>query len=259
MFRSGLCSITFRKLTPREVVDLCAKAGVDGIEWGGDVHAPHGDTATAAEVRKMTQDAGLQVASYGSYYRVVKSKDEGLDFPSVLDSAQALGAPIVRVWAGGLGSADADQAYRDAVAEETRAICDMAAAENIRIAYEFHGGTLTDTNDSALRLLKDVDHPNLTTYWQPVVFESMQWRLDGLRSVLPWLSYLHVFQWIGEGKNRKRLSLAEGADDWSQYLDLAAEKQGDRYALVEFVKDDEPEQFIQDAAALKQWLAALNG
>ena len=259
MFYSGLCSITFRKLTPQQVVDLSAQAGIDGIEWGGDVHAPHGEVKTADEVRRITEDAGIKVSSYGSYYRVVKSKDEGIEFASVLDSAIALGAPIIRVWAGGLGSADADQAYRDAVAEETRAICDMAAAEGIQIATEFHAGTLTDTNESALRLLKDVDHPNLTTYWQPVVFESMEWRLDGLRSVLPWLTYLHVFQWEGVGKDRKRLELSEGESDWIQYMKLAAEKEGDRYCLLEFVKGDEPEQFLKDAGALRKWLDQLNG
>lgn len=57
MLLPGLVSITFRKLSPGEIVELVATAGLVGIEWGGDVHVPHGDFARAAEVRKLTEGA----------------------------------------------------------------------------------------------------------------------------------------------------------------------------------------------------------
>ncbi len=63
MLRSGLVSITCRKLTPQEVVSLCARAGVRGIEWGGDVHVPAGDVALAREVGALTAYRGRDVAA----------------------------------------------------------------------------------------------------------------------------------------------------------------------------------------------------
>lgn len=36
----GLTSISFRGKTCTEVIGLAKKAGLDGIEWGGDVHVP---------------------------------------------------------------------------------------------------------------------------------------------------------------------------------------------------------------------------
>ncbi|MDD5482315.1 MAG: hypothetical protein PHP98_01495 [Kiritimatiellae bacterium] len=45
MFISGLTSVTFRKLSCRKVAALVKKAGLAAIEWGGEVHVPHGDIA----------------------------------------------------------------------------------------------------------------------------------------------------------------------------------------------------------------------
>ena len=104
--RSGLVSITFRKLSPAQIVDLVCRAGLEGIEWGGDVHVPHGEVARAREVGRITSDAGLAVASYGSYYRA--GHGEGAPFETILQTAAELKAPLIRVWAGIKGSADAD-------------------------------------------------------------------------------------------------------------------------------------------------------
>ena len=90
MIHPGLVSVTFRQLAPRTIVDLVAEAGLWGIEWGGDVHAPVGDLHIAREVRAMTLDAGLAVAAYGSYFRF--RPDDS--FERVLETAIALGAPI---------------------------------------------------------------------------------------------------------------------------------------------------------------------
>src|SRR4051812_32305936 len=68
-FRTGLCSVTLRRLAVPEVLAAAAAAGLECIEWGGDIHVPPGDSALARQVGAATADAGLQVASYGSYFR----------------------------------------------------------------------------------------------------------------------------------------------------------------------------------------------
>ena len=127
MIHPGLVSITFRKLSPAEIVALVRKAGLRGIEWGGDIHVPHGDIGRAREARALTEEAGLAVAAYGSYYRAGWSETNGLPFKRVLDSAVELGAPTIRVWAGGKGSADVDEAGRWAVIEDLRRVAALAA------------------------------------------------------------------------------------------------------------------------------------
>ena len=44
MIKIGLVSISFRDLFPKQIVDMVAEVGLDAIEWGGDVHVPHGDS-----------------------------------------------------------------------------------------------------------------------------------------------------------------------------------------------------------------------
>ncbi len=65
MFLPGLVSITFRQLTAAEIIALMTQAGLAAIEWGGDIHVPHGDEAQARAVARMGADAGLHVAAYG--------------------------------------------------------------------------------------------------------------------------------------------------------------------------------------------------
>lgn len=253
MLRSGLVSITFRKLSVEEVVDLAHSAGVEGIEWGGDVHVPPGDMARAREVRRLTEDAGLMVSAYGSYYRLRPDQDEDHPFEAVLATAVGLGAPVIRVWAGDQPSTAVDTAGRAGIVEQSRRIADLAAAQGIAIAYEYHGNTLTDALDSALDLLRAVDHPNVSTFWQPPNGRPPEENRAGLDAVAPYVTNIHCFHWWPTSKDRH--PLADGEANWNLYLDRIAALPGDRFVSIEFVKDDAPEQFLQDAATLKRWLA----
>ena len=254
MIRPGLVSISFRKLTTIEIIALCVRAGLQGIEWGGDVHVPHGDADVARDVAQATVAAGLSVAAYGSYYRVGETQDNP-EFADALASAQALGAPTIRVWPGKRGSADADAAYRSQVVGDLQRIASMAAEAGIAVACEFHGGTLTDTNDSALAMYQEANHPNLLAYWQPMVGHPLSYCVDGLTALLPRLSNLHLFHWAVQDGKRVREPLATGTDRCAQYLAVADQAQGDRWALLEFVRDDDPEQLVADAATLCALLA----
>jgi len=195
MIHPGLVSITFRKLTPRQVVEAAAAAGLAGIEWGGDIHVPHGDLTRAAEVRRLTADAGLTVPSYGSYYHAGASEDEGLAFARVLDTARELRAPVIRVWAGQQGSAQMGAAARTRVIDDCRRIAALAAEAGVVVASEYHGGTLTDTDASSAAFMAEVNHPNFKTYWQPRCGVTAEESVRGLRDILPRLSHLHVFHW----------------------------------------------------------------
>lgn len=250
MIYSGLVSVTFRQLPPEEIVALAVKAGIHGIEWGGDVHVPPSDAARAVEVARMTEEAGLMVAAYGSYYRICDHSRDAGPFEKVLETAVTLKTPTIRVWAGTRGSRDADAAWWRRVVDESRRIATMAQKEGITISYEYHGGTLTDTREAALLLVTEVNHTNIRSYWQPPVDQSHNERLLGLKEIKPWLNHLHVFCW----KGHERYPLSEGREEWMKYFKEADAATEDRYALLEFVKDDAPEQFLEDAKTLRAML-----
>jgi len=268
MIKSGLCSITFRQLSAGEIVALAAKAGLEGIEWAGDVHVPHGDIAAARSAGEKTRSAGLEACSYGSYYRVGVSEDRGLSFGSVLETAVALGAPAIRVWAGNKDSAQAGEDLFRRIVAETFRIADMAHRAGATICFEFHGGTLTDRGTSAVEFASQVQHDAVRFSWQPPHGYTLEDCLAGLRGLLERLGNVHVFHWTIGSPDRNTVTpdvrplkypedfhrhlLADGEDRWSAYLEAIRSSQRDHTALLEFVKDDDPENFFRDAQTLKR-------
>jgi len=255
MIQPGLVSVTFRQLPVGEVAQRAYRASLAAIEWGGDVHVPHGDISAARTARDETTRRGMVVSSYGSYYRLGESEKQGLSFDCVLDTALELETEMIRVWAGSRDSEQYDTVQRADVVDDARRICGLAAVAGVTVAMEYHGKTLTNTLDSTLRFLKEVDLPNLKTYWQPRTGPSAEQNLDELRAVLPYLANVHVFQWTrGQDGKNVRHPLADGKDEWTTYLKVLAPDRQDRYALLEFVKDDDPEQLFADADILEQIL-----
>ncbi len=253
--RSGVCSISFRGETIEAIVCAAADAGLEGIEWGGDVHVPPGDMAAAERAAALCRLNAVAVSSYGSYYRAGSAEHLG-QFPQVLQTAQAMGAPCIRVWAGAFGSLEANEDQRCCVADDLRRCADAAAREGIMVAAEFHGHTLCDTADSAVRLAKQVDHPAFRLYWQPPIGLDVAEMHNSLERVQPWLANLHVFTWrLTEGRIDRR-PLQEGECWWPELLQLAkrAPATHARWALLEFLHDDRLDTLQEAAVVLHRWL-----
>ncbi|MBT0567073.1 sugar phosphate isomerase/epimerase [Williamsia sp. CHRR-6] len=246
--RPGLCSVTLRAQPVDAVIAQAAAAGLAAIEWGGDVHVPPHDLPLARSVAARTLDAGLAVAAYGSYLRLGHSSDP----TPVIDTAVALGAPRIRVWAGSLGSADTDADTRAEVVRDARVLADRAAAHGVTIGLEFHGDTLTDTVDSTLELLAEIDRPaTLGTYWQPPRSVSDAQALDGLRAVLGHTVAIHAFSWWPADV---RHPLARRVELWTAVITLARAAGRPLDVLLEFVIDDRIDQLATDADVLIGWL-----
>ncbi len=258
MLHSGLVSITFRSLTPRQIIDLCIEAKIESIEWGGDIHVPHGDIETATRVGELSRAAGIATPTYGSYYRAGQSEEEGLPFRQVLASAVALDAPAIRIWAGSMDSADADEIEWTRVVGDLQRIGALAASQNRQIVMEYHQGTLNDTAPSSLSLMKRTGAENLKTLWQTTNGKPDAYCQDTLVRLRDHVPHVHIFNWLME--DNERTPLAAGAERWASFLNLLAEQTDrDRYVLMEYVMNDTPEQFLKDAAVLDRWLDSANG
>jgi sugar phosphate isomerase/epimerase len=238
-FLPGLCSVTFRNLSPDDVIKAAVAAGLQAIEWGGDVHLPPGDVARAAAVARRCADAGVGCPSYGSY---VSAGGGGHDMPAALDTAEALGARTVRVWAP-LGVTP------DAVRE----LAVAAGARGLTASLEFHPGTSTETAASTLALLAAVDRNDLYTYWQPVAGAPPARSISEYRSIEHRCSHVHVFWWAHDGTRRP---LVEGAELWPAVLgspSAAPRGLGPRVAYLEFVAGDDVSVMRHDALTLRGW------
>ncbi len=252
--RTGLCSVTFRTLGVGAIVELAAANGLEGIEWGGDVHVPVGDLRRAGDAAARAFAAGIACPSYGSY--LMAGAVEGGQVDAAVETALALGAANLRVWpAWGIGpDAAADDRLR--VTRELGGIADRAAVAGLAVSVEFHPDTLTGTAVSATRLLSDLDRPNLYTYWQPRPGTTIGAALAEYEVVASDCSHLHVFWW---GPDGERHPLRDGRELWAAVLgdDRGRRWFGDRWAFLEFVAGDDPAVLAEDARTLRTLVAGV--
>ncbi len=254
----GMCSVTMRHLSIDEVVDEAVRCQLAGIEWGGDVHVPAGDTTAARHARHATADAGLRVASYGSYLFADAESAHGAT--ATFDTAEELGARLVRIWCPLGVEPGCAVDVRVEVIEVLRELAAAAAPRNLTLYLEFHGHTLTSTSRSTLELLSELDCDNVATAWQPAYWDSVREEdpagsaIDDISTLSPWLAHLHIYEW---GCNLQRRPLSRGELRWRAALDAArgGRTDLDRFALLEFVEGDNLESLRADAATLRSWLA----
>ncbi|WP_256260286.1 sugar phosphate isomerase/epimerase [Streptomyces atratus] len=247
VIRPGLCSVTFRRLPAPELARRAADAGLEVIEWGADVHAPPEDPDAVRAAREASDGYGLTCCSYGSYFRA--TQDEAAEFPATARAAVLLGAPRVRVWAGGAGSRDATPEERSGTVARLREAARTAADHGLELALEFHSKTLTDTVESTVRLLDEVGSDNLRTYWQPPQDVPDEEALAGLAALVDRVSAVHVFSWW-PGNHRLRLADREGL--WAGVFGLLNERRVPMEALLEFVPGDDPDVLSREADTLRR-------
>jgi sugar phosphate isomerase/epimerase len=206
-FEPGLCSVTFRSLSPQAVIELAAANGIRSIEWGADIHVPPGNLANARDVAARTAEAGLSVSSYGSYIFAPDFAPE--DVTAVLETAKALGAGHIRIWPGSRKrpSADYSPGERRAATEALATVARRAHDYDITIGLEYHPNSLTDTLPSALQLMQDLPMPNLFFYWQPAPGLPLEDALTEISALGPRICHLHVFAWLADAS---RLPLIGG-------------------------------------------------
>lgn len=255
--KTGLVSISFRKKTPEEIISLVLESGLQQIEWGGDVHVPHGDLQQAKKVSRLTTRSGLSVACYGSYYRAGSQREDQPSQDAVLETALALEAPMIRIWAGDKGSAQMSQEDKDAIVRDIQDLTQGADKHGLKIALEYHGNTLTDTDDTTEWLLSQIDHPALSSLWQPRVDVRTETNKGSISRFLPRISNVHVFHWEVKDKEKIRHPLATGSAEWEEYLQVFSSQNVERSFLLEFISGDSEKQLIEDAATLQDWLKKL--
>ena len=243
--KTGIVSISFRDRSPEQILIAASEAGLDAVEWGGDVHVPHGDLEAARLVRELSAAFDTEIAEYGSYYAIGKS-DPSL-FEDILNTARDLGTNVIRVWAhqGKPSDSFSEEEYQACVADAKR-ICAMAG--DITVALECHPNTLTDEYHTELKFIRDVGCDNLKTFWQPNQHRPVDYNLDSIRALLPYIVSVHVYSW----KRKERLPLAALESDWLQYVELLSAK--DLNYMLEFMHDGNIETLKETAATLKKWL-----
>ena len=87
----GLTSVTFRQMSVDEIIALARETGCTGIEWGSDVHIKPKQLDLAGQAAEACRQNQLAIFSYGSYYKLNRSRS-GYRFPGLSRDRRQIGS-----------------------------------------------------------------------------------------------------------------------------------------------------------------------
>ncbi len=244
-FKIGMTSVTFRNKTAVEVVEICRREKVGYIEWGSDVHVKTLDDAQM--VKKLCDEAGITVSSYGSYYRVGNGTAE--QWRELCENADAMGAGSIRVWLGTKDSEKTNDEEYLLLLEDCRRICDVAKEYGIIVCPECHDNTFNNNTDAIIRFKNDLGRDNFKSYFQSRYFR-MEYDLDRIDRTFDFIKDMHVSY-----SDLKREQMFRKKD--KNYLDTLLKKMiskgFDGIVMLEFTQDSSEKAFAEDIGKLKSY------
>ncbi len=232
----GLCTISNLDVDAETVIRLAAEAGYSGVELCG--RDPHAADRSAAHFRKLAACAAandIEVPVYGSYLRPGTDAFED-ELERELSATNALGAPLIRVWAGEQEYQNTTDEHWDRTVGDLETLAHAAADRGIEVTVERHAGTLTNTAEGAIRLVEAVDRENCLLNYQPNFDHSADEVVADVRELAPISNHAHI-QATAEPGVRDRCLLEAGYFDVGAVLVALADADFDGYVAVEFVTD----------------------
>jgi hypothetical protein len=168
MIRLGLSAQAFPTKSPQDVVRIAVAAGLEGVEWAAESHLSPGDRKAAEALLMETLKAGLSIVSFAALYRALPEGEHGLGFEAILDTASALQAPIVRIFAGSSARGRAGPSDRAPLLDELRRLGDLAGQRGITVCLSLSRGTALEGYAAAEALLAELGHAFVRLAWEPL-------------------------------------------------------------------------------------------
>lgn len=244
-FRLGLCSVTFRKKSAAQVVEIAKKAGIRYIEWGGDVHITNIEEARI--IKSVCDNEDIKISSYGSYFNCM-DYDES-KWREICRIAKKMDAESIRVWLGKKNSEITSEKEYNILISNTRKMCDIAAEYKLLVCPECHDNTFNNNTDAILRFIGELKKDNFKTYFQSRYFR-MEYDLDRIDRTFDYIKDVHVS--YRDLKKEQRFRKKD-----KNYLDKLLKKlqtKGfDGIVMVEFVSRDSVAVFLRDVRKLKSY------
>ena len=118
------------------------------------------------------------------------------------------------------------------------------------------GTTLEVSWDPAL--VEAVAAPNVYLYWQPSPGIAEAAADAEIAALGPHIAHLHVFEWDAD---KTRYPLADGFARWKRWIDAIPQGRwmGPRYAMLEFVAGNDPQNLLADARTLRRLIGEPPG
>ena len=239
---------TPEKVAYFDLVDLLpalAEAGFDALEvW--QYHLSRLSDEQVAALGERARSLGVTFPVVGLYPALHLDGEERAREWAAMEMLVArsadLGARVVKMFAGRLGSDEVDEEAFERSVGFAREMAEAVAEHGLVLTAETHPDTLCDSVPATRRFLDAVAAPNLRVCFQPFDFVSTEQTLADYRALREHVVHVHL-----QGRRDDRIALLEEADiDYQAFFRALAADGFDGVLCIEFVEGgvvERPEDF----------------
>lgn len=264
----GVFTVIMQEFDRPEAVKHLAELGFDGVEWRVRSGGPHIDpadiVAQADEVRKLTEDAGLEMPSLATYLR----PEDLDDIKRVAEGAKRMGVEMFRIMPPSFDGSVHYVELCQRTVEQLKAVEAVCLEMGLRVLLEIHMRNIIPSASAAYRLVSNFDPKAVGVIYDPgnMIYEGMERWLLGLQLLGPYLAHVHVknSKWeITEGEPDGNLvwkptwaTLRGGMVNWREVIDDLRAVGYEGYLSLEDFSQGKPtlEKLADDLALLRSYL-----
>ncbi len=166
------------QMTLSDFIDFCAELGLDGTELTSYYFPSEVTNEYLMMLKNRTFRQGLDISgtAIGNDFALPDGESRELELAKTrqwIDYAAAMGAPVIRIFAGKTPKGDSEEAAIKRCAAGINKSLEYAAEKGVLLALENHGG-ITATPEQMLSIIEQVDE----SPWFGVNFDSGNFRTD---------------------------------------------------------------------------------
>jgi sugar phosphate isomerase/epimerase len=220
-----------------EFIDFCARMQLDACEPTSYYFPDEISNAYLMDIKGLAFRLGLDISgtAIGNDFCVPpgpKRDAEIADAKAWIDHAAALGAPVIRIFAGKVPPGDTEEAALARCIEGIDTCLEHAAEKGVVLALENHGG-ITATPEQMLRIVHGVK----ASPWFGVNFDSGNFRTadpyGDLAKISPFATNAQIKVSMHPGDKRERA-------DFKRILGILRDADYRGYIVLEYEESEDP-------------------
>ncbi len=263
----------FREMDLEEYFAAVKSLGIDYVEVNLGPNSPGHLAFDASDAEldaaaRQAEDAGVEIVALagGNNFAADDLDAEIAKVESQIDMCEALGAEILRIFAGWVSAAEYTDRTFERVSEALEEVAKHAGAHHVMVAMENHGG-ITATGAQCYRLLEEtidrlptlpVDMP-LGLNYDPANFRHAgEDPLSALMVTAETINYSHWKDVRYVDGEPEYCAVGEGVIDWAPILALLVAENYDGYWAIEYEEAEDVVRGTRDSVEyIREALDAL--
>lgn len=228
-------------LTLDDFIRFCADMNLDGTELTSYYFPAELTSDYLMHIKELTFRLGLDISgtAIGNNFCVPDGPDREFELQMArqwIDYSAAIGAPVIRIFAGSIPKGDTEEAALDRCVAGINESLQYAAEKGVVLALENHGG-ITSTSDQLLAIVERVDD----SPWFGVNFDSGNFHTEDpyadLARIAPYAVNGQIKVSIHPGGGRERA-------DFARIIGILQDAGYRGYLALEYEEDEDPRENI---------------